>query len=232
VTVCLYTIPKYTKADSIYLRREKAKISGAGRTAINNRNSALMFERLVFGNFGPGDYYITFEYAPEHLPSVRRELLRDWRRFRRRLRDGGWPNLKYIYVPEHRHGAGRWHAHAILGGTGGMIELAAMEIEAAWSKGPVTVRPILDSFSEVGELARYLTKERPEVGDRGYIPSKGLRRPEIDSQRVADSTVLHVPPGGYVMDKQDVKNEYGEFNYIKYYLLEAGETAPMKYPKI
>ena len=108
---------------------------------------------------------------------------------------------------------------------------AAMEIEAAWGKGSVTVRPILDSFSEVGELARYLTKERPEVGDRGFIPSVGLARPKIESERVTDGTALDLPPGCYVMDRREIKNEYGEYQYIKYYLLEDGETAPMRYPK-
>ena len=231
VTACLYTIPKYSKSDSPYLRREKAKVSGAGRTQINNRNSALIFERLVFCNFGPADYYATFEYRPDELPSTRKEVLRDFKRFRRRLLAGGWPDLRYIYVPEHKHGEGRWHIHALISGTGGMIEIAAMEIEAAWGKGSVTVRPILDSFSEVGELARYLTKERPEVGDRGFIPSVGLARPKIESERVTDGTALDLPPGCYVMDRREIKNEYGEYQYIKYYLLEDGETAPMRYPK-
>ena len=218
VTACLYTIPKYRLSDSRYTRRERARCSSAGRTAINNRNSALMFERLVFANFGPADYYCTFEYAPNHLPATRQEVLRDWRRFRRRLRESGWPDLRYIYVPEHRHGAGRWHTHALLGGTGGRIDVAAWAIEEAWGKGCVTVRPILNSFSEVGELARYLTKERPEVGERGYIQSRGLRRPEVDSRRVPDTTALEVPEGAHVMDRQEIKNEYGEFTYVKYYL--------------
>ena len=232
VTACLYTVPKYLRTDSLYLRREKAKVSSEGRTKINNRNSAQTFERLVFCNFGPEDYYVTLEYRPDTLPSVRREVVRDFRRFRRRLSDGGYPNMKYIYVPEHKHGECRWHSHVLFGGTGGMLELAAMELESAWGKGPATVRPILDSFSEVGELARYLTKERPEVGDRGFIPSVGLARPKIESQRVSDGTMLELPPGAYSIDRQEVKKEYGEYTYLKYYILEPGETAPMKLLKI
>ena len=232
VTACLYTVPRYRRTDSPYLRREKARAASEGRSRINRRTSAQKFEGLVFSNFGAGDYYCTFEYDPAHLPSVRREVLRDWRRFRARLRDGGWPDLRYIYVPEHRHGAGRWHIHAILGGTGGMLELAAWQIEQAWGCGPVTVRPILRSFSEVAELSRYLTKERPEVGDRGWIPSLGLARPSVESCRVPDSRSLVLPPGCYSIDRREVKNEYGEYIFLKYYRTEGDGPHPKDFLKL
>lgn len=218
MTACLYTVPRYLRTDSPYLRRERARASSAGRARINNRNSAATFERLVFCNFGGDDYYVTLDYAPEHLPATRQEVLRDIRRMRRRLADNGWPDLRYIYVPEHKHGEGRWHVHMLLAGTGGQLELAAWEIETAWGKGGATVRPIRRSFSEVGELARYLTKERPEVGERGFIPSIGLARPVTESRRVTDAAQLDLPPGAHVLTRSSQRNEYGEFEYLKYYL--------------
>lgn len=228
VTACLYTVPKYLRSDSPYQRAEKQKISTAGRTAINNRTSAQVFEGLVFCNFGRGDLYITLTYRPDKLPSTRREVLRDFKRFRRRLVAAGWPGpVKYIYVPEHRHGEGRWHLHLLLSGSGYSLPLMRWDIQQAWDMGYVEVRPVSGCVKDVLELSRYLTKERPEVGDRGFIPSRGLRRPEIDSRRVPDRETLAAPPGCEMLGNNDSANSFGEFHWIKY-LLPAAEPEGLK----
>lgn len=221
VTACLYTVPKYLRTDSPYQRAEKRKISTAGRMAINNRTSAQAFEGLVFCNFGPGDLYITLTYRPETLPATRREVLRDFKRFRRRLLAAGWPGpIKYIYVPEHRHGEGRWHLHGILSGSGYSLELCRWDVEQAWGLGMAEVRHLSGCVEDVLELSRYLTKERPEVGDRGFIPSVGLRRPEVDSRRVPDRETLAAPPGCRALGNDSRNNSFGEFQWMKYLLPE------------
>lgn len=221
MTACLYTVPRYRLGDSPYQRAEKRKISTAGRTAINNRTSAQNFEGLVFCNFGRGDLYVTLTYRPDALPATRRDVLRDFRRFRRRLLQAGWPKpLRYIYVPEHRHGEGRWHLHLILSGSGYSLALMRWDLSSAWDLGLVDVRPLSGCVEDVLELSRYLTKERPEVGDRGFIPSRGLRRPEIDSRRVPDRETLSAPPGCRTLDSAGRQNSYGEFSWLKYMLPE------------
>ncbi len=219
VTACLYTVPRYSLRDSQWQRAEKRKISTAGRAAINNRTSAQTFEGLVFCNFGHGDLYVTLTYREDRLPSVRREVLRDFRRFRRRLLEGGWPTpIRYIYVPEHEHGDKRWHIHCILSGSGQSLSLMRYDISQAWEMGAVQTEPLSGSVEEIMELSRYLTKERPEVGDRGFIPSKGLRRPEVDSRRVSDGTPLDAPASCYVLDSSEWRNSFGEYKLLKYLL--------------
>lgn len=226
VTACLYTVPKYLKSDSPYQRAERRKISTAGRTAINNRTSAQTFEGLVFCNFGRGDLYITLTYRPDKLPATRRDVLRDFKRFRRRLLAAGWPKpIKYIYVPEHRHGEGRWHLHVILSGSGYGLGIVRWDIEQAWDLGIVDVRPLSSQVEDILELSRYLTKERPEVGDRGFIPSVGLRRPDIESRRVPDRETLAAPPGSKTLGGDSRCNPFGEYQWVKYLCPESERGA-------
>lgn len=213
------TIPRWQKADTPRRRREKRYASRAWQERINHFKSAEKFEQLCYCNFGPGDKYLTLTYDEEHLPSVRREVMQDVKWFRRKLTllrqpRGQW--CDYVYVIEHRHGDGRWHVHMILNGCGpGDLE----EIRQCWGNGGVKVEWF--DYKRLDELRHYMTKERPDyVGEHPWMCSRGLKRPVVEYVVHAGEFHLTVPHGAIVKETDHRLNEYGEFEYIKYFLPE------------
>jgi len=77
------------------------------------------------------------------------------------------------------------------------------------------------------DLASYLTKEprewgHPQVGERTWVPSLGLARPEPKTERVSDNVTLTAPPDALVVSKEGpITNGYGEWCWIKYLLPHA-----------
>lgn len=73
-------------------------------------------------------------------------------------------------------------------------------------------------------LAKYLTKEprelgKPEVGARNWAASLGLKKPKVESEIVKDNLTVAAPPGAVILSAPPpVRNEFGEFVMLKYYL--------------
>lgn len=223
VCAVVYTTP--TAGDSDRVRAQKQKASTAAREKLNARTSFQKLERTLAANFDTGDLFLTVTYDDKHLPDSRDKAVRKVRSFLSKLRAAqrarGQP-LHYIYVTEGCCPGGRLHHHLVLNSTGDDLE----EIRRLWIYGDnVELRRL--TFGEdytYEDLASYLTKEprewgHPQVGERTWTPSLGLRQPETETERVPDYMTLAPPPGAVMLAREGpVKNGYGEYVWIKYLL--------------
>lgn len=214
-----YTVPRYQKTDTDRRRGAKRYATKAWQARINQLKSYEKFEQLCYCNFGPGDKYLTLTYDDDHLRHTRREVMGDVKWFRRQLtllREPRGERCNYIYVVEHKHGDARWHAHMILNGCGpGDLE----EIQRCWRHGNVKVEWF--DYSRLDDLRHYLTKEQPDyVGEHMWMTSRGLKRPVVESILHTGDFTLTAPHGAIIKERDQRDNEYGSFQYIKYFIPE------------
>ena len=60
---------------------------------------------------------------------------------------------------------------------------------------------------------------KPEVGARNWAASIGLTKPKVESEIVKDNLTVAAPPGAVILSAPPpVRNEFGEFVMLKYYL--------------
>lgn len=220
----------YTTAsahDSDRARAEKRQASSAARERINLRTSWQKLEMLLAANFGRRDLMVTLTYDDEHLPPNREAAVKETRKFLRLLREHRKPRgepTRYVYTTEQWSSEGqRLHHHLVLNGTGMDGEV----LRSLWANGQVEFS-VLDDWDGYEALAKYLTKEarehgRPEVGARSWSASLGLKKPKEESRPVPDNVTLSPPPGAIILDKDERRNGYGEYTYIKYLLPSRGE---------
>lgn len=223
VCAVLYTTP--SRGDPPRARAQKQKASTAARERLNARTSFQKLERTLAVNFDDGDLYITFTFADAYLPEDREQTIKKVRRFWSKLRAArkarGQP-LRYIYVVEGHCPGGRPHIHAVVNSTGDDLS----DIKKLWSYGDnVEVRRLrFDRDYTYEDLASYLTKEprewgHPQVGERTWVPSLGLAKPEPETEQVPDSVTLTAPPEAVAISKEGpIVNGYGEWCWIKYLL--------------
>ena len=223
---CAYTM--CFPSDAPRARWEKRKCTSAARQRMNLKRAAQKLELSLAANFGQRDLVLSLGYDDAHLPETReaavaclRKLLRQLRTVRKR----NGQELKYIYVTEGLHGDKRVHHHLVINGTGSDLET----LRSLWPHGDVDLAP-LSLRDGYYALAEYLTKE-PRNGDRTlngsrcWTPSRGLAKPEVESTTIPDNLTLSVPPGAVVLDSDSIRNEFGEFVYLKYLLPERLERA-------
>ena len=221
VQLVLYTNVQVRETDSLEARRQKGRVKSAACNYIKSRRRRL--EALILSNFDSHDWYVTLTFDDQHLPAKREDMVKFWGKFLRRLRKAGCRDVKYIRVLEHKHGAARWHIHAVLKNTPpskikkcfweGKIEISRLE--------PERVVPHRTSSG----LASYFAKEAPDkVGLRGYSASKGLAKPTITRRYVSNDYQLAVPSGcrpvsGLLL----AVNAFGTSSYLSYWKNERGE---------
>lgn len=96
-------------------------------------------------------------------------------------------------------------------------------LRSLWPYGEVELET-LDTWQGYEALAKYLTKEprelgKPEVGARNWAASIGLTKPKVESEIVKDNLTVAAPPGAVILSAPPpVRNEFGEFVMLKYYL--------------
>lgn len=214
----VYTVPQVN--DQPHVRAAKMRCSSAARQRMNIKQSARKLELLIAANFAPGDLTVTLTYDNEHLPTDRQAAVQRLRKFLRQLkavRRSRGQQTPYIYVTEGLHDGGRVHHHLILNAVGNDLE----EIQSLWPCGLVELDK-LGAVSDFCAIAEYLTKE-PRDGLRGngarcWTPSLGLNRPVEENTPVDDDLTLAAPPGAIILESDGMRNEWGEFAYIKYIL--------------
>ena len=223
VCAVAYTTP--TAGDSPKVRAQKRKASTAARERLNARTSFQKLERTLAANFDDGDLFLTLTLDDKHLTETREQTVKRARSFWGKLRAArkarGQP-LKYIYVVEGHCPGGRPHIHAVVNATG--EDLA--EIKRLWRYGDnVELRRLTFNRDYTYEdLAGYLTKEprewgHPHVGERTWMPSLGLARPEPETTEVPDLLTLSPPPEALAVSREGpITNGYGEWCWIKYLL--------------
>jgi len=217
--------------DSAKARAAKSKCSSLARRALNFRAAWQKLRLLLAANFGRGDLWVTLTYDDEHLPDSRREAKKRITLFLDRMRAARRRNgeeLKYTYVTEEltEEGGRRLHHHMVL--TAGSAHRDYELIRSLWTFGQnIEIRQLgthelyADDFLE---LAQYMCKERnPDakvycVGDKCWVSSRNLARPETASEMVEDNVTITAPPGARILDQDHKLNEYGSYDYIVYLL--------------
>ena len=204
VSVCLYTaaLPR----DGARIRQQRARSSSAVRQMLNHKASWQKLETLLACNFSPGDLAVTLTYRDARLPQYKAQAVTRIKRFLRLLRESRRMRgevLRYVYCTEGWHGDRRWHHHLILNATGRDFE----EIRALWAEDgdDVDIKLLnqLDGADQPGATvaedyrgwAIYLTKEArehgsPRVGERMWVPSKGLLRPIVINEWCGNGETL------------------------------------------
>ena len=233
VRAVLYTQPM--AADEPTQRAAKSRVSSAARTQLNQRAMWQKCEAIMAANFDRHDLWVTFTYRDADLPHSREQSVRCLAWFideLRRVRREDGEEVRYIKNVEHltdEGEPGRWHHHMVLNSTGEDVET----IRSLWSRfgDNVEIVGLLDG-TDYEARARYLCKERQPAGKQGFVPSRGLKRPERTSELVDDALTLSAPPGAVVLEVAQADNSWGRYCYIKYLLpYKPPRRKPKRAPK-
>lgn len=225
VKVVEYTPPM--PRDTPQQRAAKHKATTAAQKRLNYRTAQGKLEVKLAANFTSKDYFCTFTYEPGQEPSSRKEANQHKAQYVRRVRAQRrkrGQNMKWIFSVENKHGAGRYHLHAVISSADPRLDLD--ELRSLWPYGHVEISRLFDSehkFNTWLDVARYMTKERPEdgkdctpVGAQIYSCSRNLTPPRIETEWIEDSTPLDMPPGAFVIEREETQNEYSRYKYLKY----------------
>lgn len=228
-------------ADSRTVRAGKKELSTSAQERMNLKYQWQKLEMLMAANFGIGDLVLTLTFDDKHLPDSRagvRQRLKEFFKALRGIRHVLMLDVKYIYVIEHHHSRfdptfspvelaqqGRYHVHMLINSTGNDYEA----IRQCWPFGLFEVHRFeLTRDRTYESLARYFCKEiTDKPGDRKYVPSKGLKKPEVDRVWVDSSDVLKPPEGAVVYeDSGVVQTIYGKRQFVKFLFLRQVLRAP------
>lgn len=236
-------------SDSPKARAEKTKCSSAARKKLNFRYSYEKLQLSLAANFKKHDLFVTLTYDDEHLPLRRKDANERLGRFLRKLRESrrqAGDVLTYIYSTHELMGPGvkdsreirgedsppgsrRLHHHLVI--NAGEAKRDYELIRSLWDQGSnIDIQQICNTehyvYDDFLELAMYMTRERnPEappaaVGAKSWTSSRNLKKPIRESLMVDEKLTVEAPPGAFVLDVDEKRNEFGSFKYIKYLLPE------------
>lgn len=208
-----------------YLRRYGA---GAVRKRCGPAMSRTSRDKLELrlALYGYDGIFYTLTFDDDHLPPDRAGAQRVWDAFSKRLRR--WarkPVDYYVYRIEGIHGDHRLHIHAFLRDQ----DFPPAVVQFLWSWGNAYDKPFDRArvLSEHGyrELAKYFTKETPEVGRHPWGCSRALSRmippPEVSTSK---SGAIRPPAGAVLLpvagrDRPQL-GDWGLYGYSRYLLPE------------
>lgn len=225
VKVVEYTPPM--PRDTKQQRAAKSKATTAAQKRLNYRTAQGNLETKLAANFSRNDYFLTFTYEPGLEPRSRKEANEHKQQYLRKLRGQrarrGQP-LKWVFAVENKHGAGRYHLHAVINAADPHVDLD--ELRSLWPYGHVDASRLFDTehkFNTWLDIARYMTKERPEdgkdttpVGAQIYSCSRNLTPPRIITEWVEDGAALDIPAAAYIIEREETQNEFSRYTYYKY----------------
>ena len=235
VKIVEYTPPM--PRDNQQTRSARHRATTEARKALNHRTAQGRLEAKLAANFSSRDYFITFTYRPGAEPATRKEALKNKVRFINRLRTArscrGQP-LRWIMALESKHGAGRYHFHAVINAIGGKADTE--EIISLWDYGAAHIERLFNPAHDSGEdfntwlqVARYMTKERPEAGPdttpngaQLYSCSRNLKKPIVITEWIEPGERVTIPAGAVAIERTETETEFSTFNYYKYM------TSPIK----
>lgn len=220
----VYTAPSRT-ADQ-RSRGPRQRISTEAQARFNIKKSTDKLEMLMALNFPDGFWWVTLTYDDEHLPPDRQAAGQILRRYIRKLRSS-WrlkdAPLQYIYCTQQvlDDGSLRLHHHMVVNAADGSKD-DFDTIRALWTGGNVNVQ-WRDDDDDITDVATYMCHEprehgKPKPGEQMWTPCRGLRRPEVETIDVPDEVTLEAPAGAVTVERDGVRNEWGEFSFIKYWL--------------
>ena len=211
-------------------RALKSKASTEAQKRLNFRHAFEKLTLLLAANFRRGtDYVCTLTFAPGTEPLTRKEVKAFWTKFVRQLRDSRRRRgllLLWVCCIECKHGAGRWHIHAVINAAD-LNDLD--EIAGLWSYGHVKITRLFEGKYKENtwqDLAAYMCKERPTegkdttpVGSRVYSCSRGLKQPETSTEWISADKVdelFQLPAAAHQLSTPDNFNESAQMPYFRY----------------
>ena len=232
----VYTVPRRT--DQPAARAARQRISSAAQARLNIRTSRDKLEMLLACNFGDGDLWVTLTYDDTHLPPNReaaRKILQKFFRQLRAIRKKRGQAVAYVYCTQQvlDDGSQRLHHHLILNATG---KEDYDDIRSLWTAGLNIKIDRLHGDDDITDKASYMCHEpidhgKPKVGEQMWTPSRGLRRPEVETMDVPDDITLQAPAGATTVENDSLRNEYGDFAFIKYWLPRDRAYQPIRGPE-
>ena len=227
--------------ESAKARAAKSRCSTQARRALNFRAAWQKLRLILAANFGRGDLWVTLTNDDAHLPDGRKEAKKRMALFLDKLRAArgrAGEALKYVYCTEELLDDGRRRLHHHLVMNAGQARADFELIRSLWTNGSnIEIRRLGEHelySDDFLELAQYMTKDRdPEaktiaVGDKSWVSSRNLVRPETDSELVGDNVTVTAPPSARILDQDHKQNEYGSYDYIVYLLPK--DAAPQAGP--
>ena len=200
-------------------RAEERELSREAMRLIKARTSWRKLDLLLCGNIQEGDVYATFTWNNEHYPRDRRDAMRQWNNFKRRLtarRKRKGIKLVAFWALQRGDLGNRWHIHCVFNSGG---ETYA-EIAALWGRGKVKADPV-ERDRDGGiyrSIAKYLARYRPEkLGQRAWSYTTGtVVKPKRDSFFVDGDAALEVPAGCLKIDEANRETPWGRYEFIEY----------------
>ena len=169
---------------------------------------------------------VTLTYDDTHMPSTRRQALRQLKNFRdkmKRAREAaGLPELVAFWCCEVLTAAdGRWHFHLVINNTGQDADM----IRQCWQYGrDIEIDKLrIDAEKNWESLARYLSKEPRECqdelakpGQHAWSCTRNVKRPQVDVCTVPDDYELKPPTGCTVLLDEKKRTEFASYHIVKY----------------
>lgn len=197
----------------------------SSRSSINHALSGTPLDRLELrlALFGYDGIFYTLTFSEEYLPKDLDGVMRVWNAFLKRVKRWrkGVPLDYYVYRIEGLHGDSRYHIHAFLRDS----DLPPAVVRYLWTWGFVDDEPFDEKrvLAEKGYrcLARYFTKERPEVGRHAWGDARKLKSlippPEVRASRTGR---ISIPRDAVLLPVSDdlKKTAWGYYQYARYLL--------------
>ena len=229
VKVVDYTPP--APRDTKQQRAAKHKTTTAAQKIINTKLAQGRLEMKLAANFSNKDYFVTCTFDGENpdrktVKKCKNSFIRQLRTIRRARNQA----LKWVFCIECKHGDGRYHLHAVINAADGKTDFE--EIRSLWTHGHVEISRLFDSkhaFNTWLDIARYMTKERPEdgkdetpVGAQIYTCSRNLEKPIIVTEWIDEKEPFDIPAGAEILEDRNELNYIDgipvKFAYVKYLL--------------
>ena len=227
VKIVDYTPPN--PHDTKQQRAAKHKTTTAAQKIINAKLAQSRLEMKLAANFSNKDYFVTFTYSGDNpdrktVKKNKNAFIRQLRTVRRARNQA----FKWIFCIECKHGNGRYHLHAVINAADRKRDFD--EIRSLWPYGHVEITRLFNSkhaFCEWLDVARYMTKERPEngkdetpVGAQIYTCSRNLEKPIIETEWIEENEPFDIPAGADVLEEKNELNYIDgipvKFAYVKY----------------
>lgn len=206
-------------------RGPRRQLSSAAQSRFNLSKSTDKLEMLLALNFPDGFWWVTLTYDDAHLPENRDEARKILKRYIRKLR-AAWRlkrrEVQYIYCTQEvlDDGSLRLHHHMVCSACD---QDDFDTLRSLWDSGSNMDIQWCDSDDDITDKAVYMTHEprdhgKPRPGEQTWTPCRGLKRPEVETMDVPDEVTLEAPPGSQTVERDALRNEWGEFAFIKYWL--------------
>lgn len=228
----------YPVATGLMTPRERAgkmKATSAAQAKLNFKHSWEKLSAVLAANFTHGDDVVCLTYDDAHYPKDRKRVMADLKAFRDLARKE-WKRrgleLRMVWCIEHRHGEGRWHAHAVINratGNDGPLLLSL------WGRGGVHIKHLREDREKNHlALAKYMAKESEdrENSRRAWSYTRSCRKPEVVTERNVGDEALQLPKGAMLLEQESHRNEFGLWQYIRYYVPDDAPERTQKMARI